>query len=253
MERPVFAAKIFILLAFALFSANCNICFATGNRDKEAQNYLETMKAGNSYARIDTLKRIERSQITNETLFDYIEKELLAKYQDMPDDKLHIDEMSWLCKALASSGMAKYKTALETVAENAVNPKLQKYALQGVELIDMASKGSAPADASPEVARLMKMLTAGDVKFKRDAAKKAAKSSFGDQRLYDAIESELLKAYEAGDYSRDGVDAMAWMCKALASTGNEKYQDSLSMIADNTPNSKLKKYASQSLARIMGQ
>lgn len=253
MKRPLFAAKFFIFLAFALFSANCNICLAAGDKDKQAQNYLETMKAGNSYVRIDTLKRIERSRPTSEALFDYIEKELLAKYQDMPDDKLQIDEMSWLCKALASSGMAKYRAALETVAENAVNPKLKKHALQGVEIIDVASRGSAPADASPEVAQLMKMLTAGDMNYKRDAAKKAAKSVLGDQRLYDAIESELLKAYENGDYSKEGVDAMAWMCKALAASGNEKYQDSLTTIADNASNPKLKKYASQSLAALMSQ
>jgi hypothetical protein len=43
-------------------------------------------------------------------------------------DRDHIDAMSWLCKALGSSGMGKYRSTLSTVANNAPHKKLKGHA-----------------------------------------------------------------------------------------------------------------------------
>ncbi len=43
---------------------------------------------------------------------------------------------------------------------------------------------------------------------------------------------------------------MAWLCKALASSGLREYKKTLEKAANTTINSKLKKYAKQSLNLI---
>lgn len=56
-------------------------------------------------------------------------------------DKLHVDAMAWLCKALSASGMQQYAKTLQEVAENTTNKKLQKHALK--------SHQTLVADTSP--------------------------------------------------------------------------------------------------------
>jgi len=52
----------------------------------------------------------------------------MKRYERDSSDKVHIDSIAWLCKALAESGSGKYASMLERVAEDAPNKKVRKQA-----------------------------------------------------------------------------------------------------------------------------
>lgn len=64
--------------------------------------------------------------------------------------------------------------------------------------------------------------------------------------IYDLVEERLLKDYRKKS-GRSHTDAMAWLCKALASSHNSKYKQTLQTVVDNSSSVKLTIYASKSL------
>ena len=61
--------------------------------------------------------------------------ELLDNYDNL-NKKEHLDYMAWLCKALASSGIADYKKILQEIIASSHNLKLIKYAEQSHDILD---------------------------------------------------------------------------------------------------------------------
>ena len=163
--------------------------------------------------------------------------------------------MAWLCKALASSGISDYKKTLEMVANTTINPKLQKYAAQSLGMVEeyarrnaiMADNRYAGKNLSPEIIRYINMLKSDIPRLKKDAAKKVSRSNFTDHTLFDVISEELLKGCQIMSDDREHIDAMAWLCKALAASGMAKYKAVLEQVVANSGNPKLQKYAQQSL------
>ena len=98
----------------------------------------------------------------------------------------------------------------------------------------------------PETARLLKLLTANDLKSKRTAAKLITRSPGKDSILYEKVNMELLQGHQSAKDKLE-VDTMAWLCKALASSKNPKYQETLRTVAKRSKSRKLKKYAQKSL------
>ena len=49
---------------------------------------------------------------------------------------------------------------------------------------------------------------------------------------------------------RNAVDAMSWICKMLAKSGNNRYYDLLVKISIESTESKLRKYAKESFAKL---
>jgi len=80
-------------------------------------------------------KIIYRQGSRDPAVYDAIEEELLDQYKKSPDDNLHIDALSWLCKALGRSGNSKYRKTLEKISQDAPNGKLRKYARKSLNYL----------------------------------------------------------------------------------------------------------------------
>lgn len=166
----------------------------------------------------------------------------------------HVDYMAWLCKALASSGIQKYKPTLVKIAETAKDSKLERYARQSLENFEqyaeinkiVADEGNASSGRDPEVTKIINMLTSNMMKLKRDAAKMVTRKDYSDPVIYEIINDELLVGYTSAT-DKVSVDAMSWLCKALASSGNSLHKETLRNIANNSGNPKLTKYANKAL------
>lgn len=93
------------------------------------QKMLIQMLESSSYEhRRDAAKMLTRAAVTDTVILDVVEKELLQNYRLKGSDALHVDTMSWYCKALGASGLAKYRSTLSTVAQRGPHRKLRKYA-----------------------------------------------------------------------------------------------------------------------------
>lgn len=201
-------------------------------------------------------KKITRSGVSDEGLFDIVNVELLKGFSSATG-KERIDLMAWLCKALASSGMEKYIPTLEQVAQQSSNPKLQKYANQSIDLVaQYAERNKIMADAvknnpgmDPEIAKVLKMLQSDVMTLKKDAAKMITRNDYADPAIYATVSEQLMKGYAAAT-DKNSADTMAWLCKALGASGDKKYQTTLETVANGTHNPVIKKYAKQALAML---
>jgi hypothetical protein len=114
------------------------------------ERWLPTLNAGTESA--ETRQELDRKRITNllssgdselvrvgakrvyiahggdPVLQEAVASVLMKRYERDSSDKVHIDSIAWLCKALAESGSGKYASMLDRVAEDAPNKKVRKQA-----------------------------------------------------------------------------------------------------------------------------
>ena len=248
--------RIFVLLVFwgVLLPG---FGFAQQDRSAEISRLMQGLDSVSQVQRVDAAKIISRSGLQDQALYEKIAGMLKAGY-GQPFEKDHTDEMAWLCKALAASGDAQYRPLLDEVAEDAPSSKLQRYAKQSAELIEtyaqrseiMNTKEGWDADLSAEENRIVGMLNSDDIALKKDAAKKLARKGSYGEKVFDAAATALLQMSQSSNSDSAYVDCMAWLCKALAASGNRKYVDVLEQVRSNTQSVKLGSYASKALSAL---
>lgn len=247
--RKLFPVGVALFAAVLVFAGPPEL--RAEDRTTEVQGYVEALQSNNIGARITALKKITNSGLSDRPLFDSVQARLLGGYGVDPGNDEGVDEVSWMCKALASSGIPDYKDTLAKVAREAPSQKVRNYAQQSLGLVDgyaernaLLSKQTAETQGlPPEVARLVSMVRAPDPRLKKDAAKVITRSSFREPRLFDAVSEELL----AGVKRSEDSDTLAWLCKALAASGDRKYRAVLEQVLQGAGDEKLRKYARQSL------
>lgn len=240
------------LLAAFLFLTPTEIN-AFADQSKKVGQYIEILNSGTLSRQIDAAKEITKSGLSDPVLFDLINTQLLANYLTASGSE-QVDYMAWLCKALASSGIEKYKQTLLEIAETTKNSKLERYARQSLENFTeyaeinkiISDKGNAIPDRDPEVTKIINMLRSDMMKLKRDAAKMVTRKDYSEPVIYEIINDELLAGYAAAT-DKVAVDAMAWLCMALATSTDHLHKETLKKIADNSSNPKLTKYANKAL------
>lgn len=271
--RKLLSLAIVVALVFSLAAP-----LLAEDRSKEVEAFSVALGSNNIDARITALKKITRSGLTDIALFDSIKTRLLEVYGDSGLGAKQVDEAAWMCKALASSGIANYLDVLRLIQAEAPNRKIRNYAGQSYRLFESYAERNAllemqtleTAGLPAEVGRLVKSLRAPDVILKRDAAKIITRSVSLEPKVFDVVNEELLILLrKEGVATKDEADTMAWLCKALGASGDAKHKATLEevirvtgkKIADNQDISSqnqsgqdraynLHKYAKQSLESL---
>lgn len=247
-----------ILVLLVLFGALLpGFGFAQQDRSAEISSLLKGLDSTSQRQRVDAAKIISRSGLQDQALYEKIAELLKTGYRQ-PFEKDHTDEMAWLCKALAASGDSQYRPLLEEVAESAPSTKLQRYARQSTELLETYAQRSQILNATegwdPELSaeenRIVGMLKADDTGLKKEAAKMLVRQSNSKEKVFDAAAAALLQMSQ--NFSGDSayVDSMAWLCKALAASGQRKYVADLEQIRTNTQSVKLDSYIAKALKAL---
>jgi hypothetical protein len=109
--------------------------------------------------------------------------------------------------------------------------------------------GFAQPDRSKEISQLIAGIESTSWTQRVNSAKIITRSGLQDQVLYQKV-ADLLKAGYSREYEKNHTDEMAWMCKALAASGDPGYRSLLNEVAVKAPNAKLRKYAKQSSGLI---
>jgi hypothetical protein len=269
--------RIFVLVV-CLGSLLPAYLFAQPDRSDEVSQLTEGLESASQVQRVNSAKVITRSGLQDQDLYVKVADLLRAGYMQKYE-KEHADEMSWMCKALASSGDQQYRTLLDEVATKSPSTKVKKYAKESSRLIDTYAKKNAIMNSaedgdqslSAEQNRLINMLRSDDIGLRRDAAKGIVRNHENDEKVFNAAAtalSDMSKDFHSDDKSVDAVDiynqhlfdtpngpllsslqidTMAWICKALAVSGDKKNIDLLEHVHDNSPSQKLRSYASKAL------
>ena len=246
-------AAVGLLLVFLL----AGFGFAGTKSPEEVEKLKEALTSGSGGQRIQIAKIITEAGIEDQELYEKIAALLRDGYADWIGSD-HVDEMSWLCKALAASGDPKYKVLLQEIAEKAPSFKLQHYAEESKDLIEeyadrmriMNSTETWDDDLNHEENRLVNMLKSDKIQLKKDAAKTIVRSIMVHKKIFGVVEAELLGILAKGRRRSEDIDTMAWMCKALAVSGDGKYAETLKQVKAGTEDLKLKSYASKSLKQL---
>ena len=226
------------------------------DRSGEAAALMKGLESTSRSARIDAAKQITQAGLTDGALYDRVAALLQAGYVEAVEANA-VDEMAWLCKALAASGDTRHQPLLEEIATQAPSPKLQKYARESIDSfaeyqerirVLNATTGWNAALSDTEN-RLVGMLGAENAELRRDAAKTIVRDSPVAEAVYDAAASALTGMLAAGSLDNLSVDTMAWLCKALAASGNSKYAPALEQVAASG-NKKLAKFANTALQEL---
>lgn len=231
--------------------------FAAASSSSDSAALLAALNSHSITKITNSAKIITRSGRMDEEIYVKAAQLLKSGYMRAGTNKEKIDELAWLCKVLASSGDQKYAELLTEVATQSNNNKLEFYANQSIELISeyaernsiMSNGECSSQDLTPQENKFVNMIRSDNVALVKDAAKLIYRSPSTNSKVYEVVAEELTKRAPnvAGD--REGVDALAWMCKALGSSGDTKHLQTLKTIA-TSDNWKLARNATEAIKML---
>ncbi|MBN2419881.1 MAG: DUF2846 domain-containing protein [Deltaproteobacteria bacterium] len=102
---------------------------------------------------------------------------------------------------------------------------------------------------SAEEKRYAEMLQSGSANEIRNAAKNIYYRYYTNDYLTGLAEQALIQNYSRGTTNIQ-IDAMAWLCKVLARTGDARFADTLRSVAKDAPHRKLRGHAEKSLGQL---
>lgn len=227
------------------------------DRSAEVDTLLAGLASPSITARINAAKIISRSALIEPRLYARVAG-LLEQGYGVASSAEQIDEMAWLCRALAASGGLDYRPLLDEVAMRTLSPKLQRYAGLSSGAIKANARRNRIVNAaerwdpalSADENRLLRLLEADDIGMKREAAKEILRRVRTDSRIYDASAAALTAMAQNVPEDPLYVDTLAWLCKVLAASGTSKYMAPLQQLDAATEDSKVKKYVSQALGTL---
>ncbi len=243
--------KSMIACALAFGLALSGPAMATqADLDKETAKYVRLVQGSNMQQSIRALKKLEWSGVSSNRVYDAIADKLVSLKNTT--SKPGQEEAAWLAKGLAYSGMAKYRPVLKDIADNAEKKKVRKYAEQALGILEDyvkwnpvigANSVSAPSGRLMQH-RIANMLNAQEYTLVRLGAKRVYRAHKGDKALVATAAKRLKAEYPIAKKGNDmQIDAVAWLIKVMAESGDTQYQPLLAEIATQAPNKKVKKYA----------
>jgi TolB-like protein len=105
---------------------------------------------------------------------------------------------------------------------------------------------------SPELQNYLDMLKGDDTRQVRLAAKMLYKTSPYESVVLQEVNSVLLQGYNSNPKDKSYVDAMAWLCKLLAHSEDNRYMATVQEVIDHTTSSKIKKHAARAIKSFPG-
>lgn len=234
------------------------------DRGAEIAIALGGLKSAITDERITTCKSLSFSGITDERVYDQIERNVLSQNARLPKsgyggsaDRDIEQEIGWCAKALAYAGNEKYRPALERLA--ASPRRLSTHAEAALERIGDFARWNAIMNngarhrpgQSWEMTRAFNMLESGEPPLEREGLKLIKELKEDPTPLHDLVEARLLAAYARPlAPGSEQEDIVAWYCRSLAASRNDKYRDSLQRVADGTPSKKVRTYARKALGDL---
>lgn len=223
---------------------------AAMNREDDIQKYSEIFLEKPRVQQQQAAESLEWAGLSDPRVFDIVEKNLLDTYQS-GDNKDNANYMAWLCKALAFSGQEKYRPTLEKIAKGTTQRNLRKYAEWSLATLAtytrwnpiISDAAGANPQKSAELNRFANMLRSSEMDLQSLAAQRVIEQRIDDEWLLDLVQ-QTVQPKLARDWSEiNEVKAVAYMLKALASSGKSQYRATVEQAAVSAGSKKVRKYA----------
>jgi hypothetical protein len=244
--KNLFCSPKIVIALLAIFggSAHAEI---TSNIDM----LLNTFVSGSQDQQIETCRDLEIAGISDKRLFDQVEKNLLASYKRTTRDDA--EYAAWLTKCLAFSGDESYRKTIEEVALNGGHRGTKRHGLASQQMLSDYRRwnpelAAQPDDTAHDLAtnRIVKAFRVNDLDLQMAASKWAFERTIDDEAALDVIGS-TAQPLTKKILSKERVQAVAYMLKALARTGNPRYRSLIEETASTGSEQKLRKYAASYL------
>lgn len=221
------------------------------------QSYLLSLTEGNAATRINLYKQLISEWNNSTAVYDAVNTRVLTSYQSTA--AADVEEMIWATKALAYSGIERYRSILDTVMASDAPQRLQDYVKNYLETMTVRSQQAKVIhDVStmyPELDwqtnQLMNMLNSGDGTLRLNAVKIIYKQQPNNERLLDELSDILQREAKVQRNRYAGYsDFYAWSCRVLGSSGNAKYKAVLIDLADNAYTYKVREFADKFAGKL---
>ena len=227
--------------------------FAQGdNRSLEIVKLTLGLESTNEAQRINSAKFIFNFKLKDQALHEKVAEILSNGYQQEMNAE-HLEEMSWMCKALAVSEDLQYIQLLKNVALESPSEELRNNAMESAGLIYNAQKSiqlNTQESFSKKQNQLIDMLKSGNLNVRRNAAKSITLTAGDYEPVYIVVEETLLAMVDNFRNRSLNIDTMAWLCKALASSGDSRYVEVLKDVRSRTSNLKLHSHINKALGLL---
>lgn len=177
---------------------------------------------------------------------------VLAGYESTNSDTT--EEVIWASKALAYSGLERYRSTLDAVMNGNAPERLKNYVEGYLEtMTDRTKQAKVVHNVStmyPELDwqtnQLMNMLNSSDKQLRGNAAQAIYRKHLNNERLLDEISDILRQEAKIPRNRYVGFsDFYARNCRVLGSSGNVKYKALLTDLAENAYSHKVREYADE--------
>jgi hypothetical protein len=213
---------------------------------------LQADFAGNVVQVKSGIDKLEWTGISDVALFDKIAERIQTNYKD--ESELALELNSWLVKALALSGQAKYQTLLNEILSGDAHQKLQKHTATAAKRLPQFQRWNPIISAHTETAssldelnraRTLNMLNSSDAELASAGTRKIYNKYTRDLAMVGKVNELLLANYKT-PASEAQLDTLAWMCRTLGESGFKEFKSTLETIAqDSGAPKKLVKYANK--------
>ena len=134
----------------------------------------------------------------------------------------------------------------KVAAVETVKPAAAKAAVEPVRVKTI----KAPSNLSGEQKNIAKLLQSNSAIDVRNGAKNVYYHHATSTYLAQVAEQSLLRDYRKETSDRNEIDALAWLCKALAQTHDQQFKNTLSTVSDSAYHRKVRSYAAKSLSQL---
>lgn len=238
--------KVLLLLAACGITTSV---LAANPRQGEIDNLLNALKTQGAKGKIEAVEPLMWQGISDTKVYDVIAKELKDIYPESAKDKMLSNLSAHYCKALAYSGHTQYQALVEEVTAkgpkkvakhcNEALPYFAKYKTWNTIINSTNNKMGNPSTSA--AARYYNMINSNELELARLGIKRMYNERITDQAMYDLVKTKLLANYQLDTKDKTEIDAIIWMAKVLAETGENKYYDTLKTVADGATNRKIAK------------
>lgn len=214
--------------------------------------YLADATSNEIDERIEVYKSLVETWINDTNLYDNIDARVKNHYLSTNEDV--VEELDWAIKALAYSGLTRYKETVALVAKQAKNEDFRKHAEgylfdmdERVRLANMIhdTRFMEPG-ISWRVNQLSNMLRSGEAALRSQAVKEIYREHGENTYLLEQLSQILDK--ESRDlrfrYSAQ-ADFYAWICRVLGDSGHAKFKPLLEEIAEKSAYEKVREFAEE--------
>jgi hypothetical protein len=217
--------------------------------DEDVQRYVGIFE-GDKALHASAAESLGWTGLSDARLYDVIEARLLAEYPVPKDLKAERQRLAWYIRALGFSGQDKYLPTIGKFLGDRDYATYSRHALADLPNYKrwnpiISDRKSFDGKVTDEGNRAINMIRSNDFQLKEIGAKRVYYGRLRDEPIFEVLAREVRASYPGATSSNS--DEIAWMVKALASSGNEKYRPVVQEVADKATDEKIARHARSSL------